>query len=73
MMALTDTQRATLDYITSHITKHGFAPTIREIGEACGGIKTNAVNDRLIALERKGYISRVIGKARTIRVLGTAA
>lgn len=69
MLALTDIQRATLDFIAGHIAEHGYAPSIREIGEACGGVKTNAVQDRLVALERKGYISRANGKARAIRVL----
>lgn len=72
MIALSEKQRNTLDYIASHIAEHGYAPSVRELGRALGGIKPQAVSDRLTALERKGYISRVCGKARTIRVLVAA-
>lgn len=72
-MKLTKIQQGTLDYIACHIEEHGYAPTIREIGEACGGVRQQAVVDRLVALERKGYISRANGKARTIRVLSGAS
>jgi repressor LexA len=73
MKALTETQRGTLDFIVAYVRDHGYPPTIREIGAACGGVRTQAVVDRLIALERKGYISRVIGSPRTICVLEVAA
>ena len=68
MIQLTEIQQGTLDYIAGHIEEHGYAPSIREIAAACGGVKPNAVADRLVALERKGYISRTNGKARAIRI-----
>ncbi len=69
MKALTQTQQGTLDFIVEYVRGHGYPPTIREIGAACGGVHIQAVVDRLTALERKGYISRVTGSPRTIRVL----
>lgn len=73
MKALTEIQRRTLDYIVDYVRGHGYPPTVREIGAACGGVRIQAVVDRLSALERKGYISRVAGSPRTIRVLEVAA
>ena len=73
MKALTETQRGTLDFIVEYVRGHGYPPTVREIGAACGGVRTQAVVDRLTALERKGYISRVMGSPRTIRVLEASA
>lgn len=73
MKALTKTQRGTLDYIVEYVRGHGYPPTVREIGAACGGVRTQAVADRLAALQRKGYITRVMGSPRTIRVLETGA
>lgn len=40
-------------------------PTVREIGVALGGIQTQAVHDLLVALERKGLITRSPGAARS--------
>ena len=73
MKALTEIQRGTLDFIVSYVRDHGFPPTIREIADSCGGVQVQAAVDRLRALERKGYISRVMGSPRTIRVLEAVA
>jgi DNA-binding MarR family transcriptional regulator len=37
---------------------HGFPPTMRDIGRRLGIRSTNAVNDLLRGLERKGYIEQ---------------
>lgn len=63
---LTDRQRAVLDHIRSKITEQGYAPTLREIGEALGMKSTNGVQDHVKALEKKGYIRRTYGTARSI-------
>lgn len=67
---LPERQRAVLDAIREHIRANGFAPTIRELGRAVGIASTNGVEDHLRRLERKGYIARRIGDARTITILG---
>lgn len=64
--ALTDRQRAVLDHIRSKTTEQGYAPTLREIGEALGMKSTNGVQDHVKALEKKGYIRRTYGTARSI-------
>src|SRR5205823_12275201 len=52
------------------ITKRGYPPTLREIGEHMGIRSTNGVNDHLKALEKKGYLEREDLKSRALRPLG---
>ena len=56
--ALTAKQEAILDFIRAEHARHGFPPTIREIGEHFGLRSTGSVRDHLRALERKGYVKR---------------
>jgi len=65
---LTNRQREILTFIEECIDRDGFPPTVAEIGVRFGIKSNNGVNDHLVALERKGYISRS-SKARSIRVL----
>ncbi len=69
---LTQRQRAVLDFIIRCIREEGCPPTIAEMGVEFGITSTNGVNDHLVALERKGYISRT-SKARSIRITQKAA
>jgi repressor LexA len=69
---LTRRQAAILQFIIESIRDHGYPPTIAEIGEEFGIASTNGVNDHLIAIERKAYISRT-SKARGIHVTEKAA
>lgn len=64
---LTARQAEVLGFITSHIDRHGYPPTYREIGSAFG-ISINGVNSHLRALRRKGSITLAVGLPRTIRV-----
>ena len=65
--ALTDRQKAVLDFISRSIEKRGYPPTLREIGEHMGIRSTNGVNDHLKALEKKGYLEREDLKSRALR------
>ncbi len=65
---LTVRQRSILEFIARSARKNGYPPTIAEIGEKFGIPSTNAVNDHLVSLERKGYIEREASKARSIRI-----
>jgi len=69
---LTRRQAQILGYIVDCIREHRLPPTIAEIGDRFGIASTNGVNDHLVALERKGYITRS-SKARSIRVTEKAA
>ena len=66
---LTARQRNILDYIIEYQERHGYPPTIREIGEFFNIKSTNGVSDHLRALERKGYISRSGQQSRGLSIL----
>ncbi|MEZ4465106.1 MAG: transcriptional repressor LexA [bacterium] len=72
MKGLTPRQKQILDFITDSLRRHGFPPTIREIGDHMGIRSTNGVNDHLKALERKGFLSRDELKSRAMRPVGVA-
>lgn len=55
---LTERQDEVLKFIRKSVTERGHPPTLREIGAHMGLRSTNAVNDLLRALERKGYLVR---------------
>lgn len=69
---LTRRQAAILRFIIESIRDAGYPPTIAEIGEKFGIASTNAVNDHLLALQRKGCITRS-SKARGIHVTDQAS
>ena len=72
-LRLTHRQQMVLDFIKSSLAEKGYAPTLREIGDHMGIASTNGVNDHLVALVRKGHLTRAgdgigqrRGKARAI-------
>jgi len=66
---LTERQAEVLQFICDHINEEGWPPTMREIMAYFGFASTNAANDHLRALERKGFIRTDPMKSRAIRVL----
>ena len=68
MIGLTEIQRETLHYIVNSIRERGYPPTIREMGTKFDMASTNAISDRLRALEKKGYIVRGATLSRGISV-----
>lgn len=68
MEKLTLRQQEILGYLRLHFQTSQNWPSFREIQEHFGFASTNAVMGHLRALERKGYISRVAGRARTFRL-----
>jgi SOS-response transcriptional repressor LexA len=56
----------TLFFIADHIDKHGYAPSCNDIAREFGGLQSQAVIDRLKALERHGLITRKRYVARSI-------
>lgn len=70
---LTDRQRQVLDFITAQTEKHGYPPTVREIGEALGLSSPSTVHAHLAALESKGLLERVKGKPRAVEVFGRSS
>lgn len=67
---LTKKQKDVYDYIRSYMGKNSVAPYIREIQEGCNIRCYKTAVDKLLALEKKGYIRRVLNKHRSIAMLG---
>jgi repressor LexA len=65
----TERQLEVLSWIRAFISRLGYSPSLREIGKAFGIASTNGVLDHLWALRRRGLVTWVDGRARTIRVL----
>lgn len=68
MKPLTIRQQEVLGFLQIYMRDTGTWPSFREIEEHFGFRSTNAVMGHLKALERKGYITRVPGQARTFRI-----
>ena len=70
MDALTDRQQAILDFVNAQVEAEGMPPTLAEIARAFGFNQTRAAHKHLLALETKGHITLLPGKARGIRLHG---
>lgn len=68
MKALTKKQKQVLDWIIQSLDLTGEAPTVRELQEKLGCAAPMGAVAHLNALEAKGYIKRIPGKARGIIV-----
>jgi repressor LexA len=66
---LTERQREIFDAIRTFIRENGCAPSVKEIGASVGISSTNGVVKQLDAMERKGYIRRQRGRARSIQLI----
>ena len=62
---LTDRQRRIMQVIEESVRRHGYPPTLREIGDAAGLASTSSVSHQLISLQKKGYVSRGAGRPRS--------
>lgn len=67
-MNLTVRQSEVYNYIKGYIEKNNIAPFIREIQEGCGIASYKAAVDKLLVLEKKGFIRRELNKHRGIKV-----
>lgn len=65
---LTANQRATLAFIRQHLRRHGMPPVLAEIARALDFAHPSTAQKCLAALERKGLLERLPGKARGIRL-----
>jgi repressor LexA len=62
---LTPRQNMIIQAIEDSVQRCGYAPTIREIGEAAGLASTSSVSYQLSVLEKKGLLSRGARRPRT--------
>ena len=68
MRGITDRQKEVLTYISKYTEDNSFPPTVRDISNHFG-ISLRAVQDHILALQKKGFLSQSQKKARSIRVL----
>ena len=69
MKPLTEKQQKVLAFVKERLGD-GIPPSVREICEACGIKSTSTVHNYLKLLEREGYIDRMDGLNRAIRLPG---
>lgn len=69
MNELTKRQDEVLKYIKEFISKHGYPPTVREIGEALGLSSPATTHSHISQLEEKGYIRKNGSKNRALELL----
>lgn len=65
---LTRKQKEVLEYIKGYMEANKKSPLIREIQVGCNFSSYRSAFDKLISLEKKGYISRKLNKHRSIAI-----
>lgn len=71
MRPLTPRQQATLGFVSEFARSRGFAPSLREIGQAVGLANISAVRGHVAALEKKGCLKKEPDQSRSIRVVNS--
>ena len=66
---LTKRQKEIFDFISGYASKHGYPPTVREIGKAVGLTSSSTVHAHLANLEKIGLLRRDPTKPRAIELL----
>jgi len=67
---LTDRQQEIWDFLVDYVGRHGYPPTVREIGEAVGLASPSTVHAHLANLERAGLLKRDPTKPRALELIG---
>lgn len=69
MNKLSKRQQDILSFIKQEVSRKGYPPSVREIGEAVGLASSSTVHGHLARLEKKGLIRRDPTKPRAIEIL----
>ena len=67
---LTDRQQQIWNYLVEYVDRHGYPPTVREIGERVGLASPSTVHAHLANLERAGLLRRDPTKPRALELIG---
>jgi repressor LexA len=67
---LTGRQREIWSFLVDYVDRHGYPPTVREIGAAVGLASPSTVHAHLANLERAGLLRRDPTKPRALELLG---
>jgi len=73
MMPLTKRQREILDYLNEFIQRHGYAPSLEEIGRKFSLSSLATVHKHLTNLQEKGFIKRAWNRSRSVELVPTRA
>jgi repressor LexA len=72
-LKLTKRQQEIFDFIKQYSSRHGYPPTVRDIGKAIGLTSSSTVHAHLANLEKLGLVRRDPTKPRALELLGEAA
>jgi repressor LexA len=67
---LTGRQQEIWEFLVDYVDRHGYPPTVREIGEAVGLASPSTVHAHLANLERAGLLRRDPTKPRALELTG---
>jgi repressor LexA len=67
---LTGRQQEIWNFLVDYVDRHGYPPTVREIGEAVGLASPSTVHAHLANLERAGLLRRDPTKPRALELVG---
>jgi repressor LexA len=67
---LTERQRQIWNYLVEYVDRHGYPPTVREIGTEVGLASPSTVHAHLANLERAGLLRRDPTKPRALELVG---
>ena len=67
---LTERQQEIWNYLVEYVDRHGYPPTVREIGEHVGLASPSTVHAHLANLERAGLLRRDPTKPRALELIG---
>ena len=70
MAELTGRQQEIWNFLVDYVDRHGYPPTVREIGEAVGLASPSTVHAHLANLERAGLLRRDPTKPRALELTG---
>ena len=71
-LGLTNRQQEIFDFIKRYSSRHGYPPTVRDIGKAVGLASSSTVHAHLANLEKIGLLRRDPSKPRAIELLDKA-
>jgi repressor LexA len=72
-LKLTKRQQEIFEFIKQYSGRHGYPPTVRDIGKAIGLTSSSTVHAHLANLEKLGLFRRDPTKPRALELLGEAA
>jgi repressor LexA len=70
IVELTGRQQEIWQFLVDYVDRHGYPPTVREIGEAVGLASPSTVHAHLANLERAGLLRRDPTKPRALELTG---